>query len=99
MNTLTFIGGVGLGFTVSSCLFFWVIGMTSKNGMKEKEHLRTLNDRTLQLLAERNEIDRNIAGHLHTLAQCACAGMPSDDNVKPTNLAGANEAAKTARRA
>lgn len=78
---MTLIGGIGVGFAVASCLFFFVIAAAARGSKEQQKETREVNRKTVYLLEQRNQIDSKIAGHLHTLAQCALEAVP---NVKPS---------------
>lgn len=71
MNYLLLIGGIGVGFTVSSCLFFYVIKSASKGTIRQQTKNEEFNIKTCNLLEDRNKINSAIEKHLKVLAEWA----------------------------
>lgn len=65
------VAGIGIGFTLSSCLFFYVIHATCKPSKKQQERHEEYNQKTCELLEKRNHINTKIERHLGTLAEWA----------------------------
>ena len=66
MNTTLFIAGMGIGAIAPTALFFYVVltAVSKANKNSAEVHKTTIN-----LLRDRNATQRNIEGHLRTLAE------------------------------
>lgn len=69
MNIIIFIGGCGVGTLVVALFFFWVLGHAINGSKEHRDRQARLNEETVRLMQERNEIGREQAKHLEIIAE------------------------------